>query len=70
MHLINVHCVDAAQQHESDSNCNDILETSWSVLFNLSDATPRNSERFLATDGLNLLYKCAQVMRNRTRGDS
>ena len=35
-----------------------VMETAWSALWNVTDESPVNCERFLTSDGLTLFIKC------------
>ena len=39
-------------------NCDDVMETAWSTMWNVTDETPVNCERFLADGGMMLFLKC------------
>jgi len=38
--------------------CDDVMETAWSTMWNVTDETPSNCERFLRGDGMNLFLRC------------
>ena len=38
--------------------CDDVMEVGWSFLWNITDETPANCERFLKSDGLSLFNRC------------
>ena len=41
--------------------CDDVMETAWSTMWNVTDETPVNCERFLAGGGMYLFLKvCLQ----------
>lgn len=51
--------------------CDDVMETAWSTMWNVTDETPVNCERFLAGGGMHLFLKCkdkfpakADLLRN------
>ncbi|KAJ1358396.1 hypothetical protein KIN20_016807 [Parelaphostrongylus tenuis] len=44
--------------------CDDVMEVGWSFLWNITDETPLNCERFLKADGLLLFHKCFDAFRN------
>ncbi|KAE9421107.1 hypothetical protein Angca_005735, partial [Angiostrongylus cantonensis] len=44
--------------------CDDVMEVGWSFLWNITDETPVNCERFLKADGLLLFHKCFDAFRN------
>lgn len=39
----------------------DVLEVAWSTMWNMTDETPINCERFLHKDGMNLFLRCVEV---------
>jgi len=40
--------------------CDDVMETAWSTMWNVTDETPSNCLRFLNGDGMNLFLKCKE----------
>jgi len=40
--------------------CDDVMETAWSTMWNVTDETPTNCQRFLNGDGMNLFLKCKE----------
>ncbi|XP_023341040.1 protein zer-1 homolog [Eurytemora carolleeae] len=40
--------------------CDDVMETAWSTMWNVTDETPFNCKRFLDGDGMNLFLKCKE----------
>ncbi|KAF7638090.1 hypothetical protein Mgra_00002542 [Meloidogyne graminicola] len=54
------------------NQCDDVMEVGWSFLWNITDETPSNCERFLRASGLQLFNKCflhfgpshAELVRN------
>ncbi|EYC14757.1 hypothetical protein Y032_0039g137 [Ancylostoma ceylanicum] len=44
--------------------CDDVMEVGWSFLWNITDETPVNCERFLRADGLHLFHMCFDAFRN------
>ena len=51
--------------------CDDVMETAWSTMWNVTDETPVNCERFLNAGGMSLFLKCkrrfpekADLLRN------
>ncbi|VDK80805.1 unnamed protein product [Litomosoides sigmodontis] len=48
------------------SICDDVMEVGWSFLWNITDETPINCERFLNADGLRLFHQCYQQFQNET----
>lgn len=54
-----------------ENNCDEILETAWSTLWNITDETPVNCERFLKCNGFEAFEDCMdkfnhnkEVLRN------
>jgi len=52
-------------------NCDDVMETAWSTMWNVTDETPSNCMRFLNSGGMFLFLKCkrrfpekADLLRN------
>ncbi|XP_033331051.1 protein zer-1 homolog isoform X2 [Megalopta genalis] len=43
----------------------DVLEGAWSTMWNMTDETPINCERFLDEDGMNLFHECIKKYRHR-----
>lgn len=41
--------------------CDEVLETAWSTMWNITDETPVNCERFLDGRGMELFLKCLQT---------
>lgn len=39
----------------------DVLEVAWSTMWNVTDETPVNCQRFLDNDGLELFIGCLKV---------
>ena len=48
-------------KNRMDSGLFDVLEVAWSTMWNMTDETPINCQRFLENDGLLLFLKCFQV---------
>lgn len=44
----------------AENNCDDILETAWSTLWNITDETPVNCERFLQCGGYEAFEDCME----------
>lgn len=44
--------------------CDDVMEVGWSFLWNITDETPTNCERFLEAQGLSLFEQCFDAFRN------
>ncbi|KAI3418363.1 hypothetical protein GPALN_009684 [Globodera pallida] len=40
------------------NQCDDVMNTAWSFLLNITDETPENCERFLKAEGLTLFLRC------------
>merc|ERR1711963_1012394 len=40
--------------------CDDVMETAWSTMWNVTDETPVNCERFLAGRGMELFLRCKE----------
>lgn len=47
-------------------NCDDVMETAWSAMWNVTDETPSNCERFLNGNGMNLFLKCKEQFPDHT----
>jgi len=45
--------------------CDDVMETAWSAMWNVTDETPANSERFLDKHGMELFLKCKETFPNK-----
>ncbi|XP_076643690.1 protein zer-1 homolog isoform X2 [Halictus rubicundus] len=43
----------------------DVLEVAWSTMWNMTDETPINCERFLNEDGMSLFHECIKKYRHR-----
>jgi len=39
-------------------NCDDVMETAWSCMWNVTDETPVNCKRFLDNGGMSLFLRC------------
>lgn len=55
----------------AEENCDETLETAWSTLWNITDETPINCQKFLENEGLEAFEKCMdkfgdnkEVLRN------
>jgi Zyg-11 family protein len=44
--------------------CDDVMETAWSVMWNVTDETPANSQRFLDRSGMELFLQCKEAFPN------
>ena len=40
--------------------CDEVLETAWSTMWNVTDETPINCERFLDGGGMHLFLRCKE----------
>ena len=45
--------------------CDDVMETAWSTMWNVTDETPVNCERFLNSGGMFLFLKCKRRFPER-----
>jgi len=45
--------------------CDEVMETAWSAMWNVTDETPANSERFLDKHGMELFLQCKETFPNR-----
>ena len=45
-------------------NCDEVLETAWSTMWNVTDETPINCQRFLVGGGMQLFLQCKEVSTN------
>lgn len=43
-----------------DHNCDDVMETAWSTMWNVTDETPVNCQRFLDGGGMHLFLRCKE----------
>lgn len=41
--------------------CDDVLEVAWSTMWNITDETVENCQRFLAENGMELFLACLSV---------
>lgn len=41
--------------------CDDVLEVAWSTMWNVTDETPSNCQRFLDSGGMTCFMFCLQV---------
>ena len=44
----------------STSLCDEVMELAWSIMWNVTDETPENSERFLDQNGMELFLSCKE----------
>lgn len=49
------------------SQCDQVMEFSWSALWNITDETPDNCQMFLNCRGMSLFLECLQVGPRSTR---
>lgn len=45
--------------------CDDVMETAWSCMWNVTDETPHNCKRFLDGGGMHLFLKCKEVFPSK-----
>lgn len=45
--------------------CDDVMEIAWSTMWNVTDETPENCEKFLKNEGMVLFLKCLQTFPNK-----
>jgi len=43
------------------SLCDEVMKTAWSVMWNVTDETPANSERFLDKNGMEVFLQCKEA---------
>ncbi|TRY64313.1 hypothetical protein TCAL_04628 [Tigriopus californicus] len=46
------------REREVNGNCDDVMETAWSCMWNVTDETPINCKRFLDGCGMQLFLQC------------
>ncbi|XP_003376355.1 Zyg eleven-related protein 1 [Trichinella spiralis] len=46
--------------------CDEVMEVAWSFLWNITDETPANCERFLAVNGMEVFYACSEKFEGKT----
>lgn len=46
--------------------CDDVLEVAWSTMWNVTDETAINCQRFLEGDGMGLFLRCLNVSFSNT----
>lgn len=56
--------VDIIRAKIADNTCDEILETAWSTLWNITDETPVNCQRFLNCRGLEAFENCMDKFGN------
>lgn len=42
--------------------CDDVLEVAWSTMWNVTDETPQNCQRFLENRGMEFFLACLKVV--------
>ncbi|XP_076359935.1 protein zer-1 homolog isoform X1 [Tachypleus tridentatus] len=47
--------------HLNRITCDEVMETAWSTMWNLTDETPDNCKRFLDGRGMELVLKCLKI---------
>jgi Zyg-11 family protein len=45
--------------------CDDVMETAWSTMWNVTDETPDNCERFLNGNGMQLFLRCKEKFSDK-----
>ncbi|PAV87579.1 hypothetical protein WR25_04800 [Diploscapter pachys] len=55
--------LDQIRRKLTSNICDDVMEVGWSFLWNITDETPVNCERFLKADGLSLFQKCFDAFK-------
>ena len=55
-------CSDHVNDKFSET-CDEVLETAWSTMWNVTDETPINCERFLDGGGMHLFLRCKEVSK-------
>ena len=45
----------------NSGTCDDVMETAWSTMWNVTDETPVNCKRFLDGGGMELFLRCKEV---------
>lgn len=48
------------QERIRSKNCDEVLETAWSTMWNVTDETPINCQRFLVGGGMQLFLQCKE----------
>lgn len=49
------------ESHLKNKLTGEILDTAWSTMWNATDETPRNCQRFLDGNGMDLFLRCLRV---------
>lgn len=47
------------------SLCDEVMDTAWSVMWNVTDETPANSERFLDMNGMEVFLQCKEAFPDK-----
>lgn len=55
--------LDQIQRKHGSNTCDDVMEVGWSFLWNITDETPINCQRFLEANGLGLFQKCYEAFK-------
>uniref|UniRef100_A0A914CRH3 Uncharacterized protein n=1 Tax=Acrobeloides nanus TaxID=290746 RepID=A0A914CRH3_9BILA len=58
--------LDQIRRKHASGHCDDVMEVGWSFLWNITDETPVNCERFLRHEGLRLFQVCYAQFPNET----
>jgi len=53
------------RQKLQHNTCDDVMETAWSVMWNVTDETPGNSQRFLDDDGMEVFLQCKEAFPDK-----
>lgn len=56
--------LELVQYRVEHNSHDDVLEVAWSTMWNMTDETPINCQRFLDERGMNLFLNCAEVCNN------
>ncbi|XP_055335610.1 protein zer-1 homolog [Paramacrobiotus metropolitanus] len=57
--------IDIIENRLRDNNCDEVMEVSWSMMWNVTDETPKNCERFLDKNGMGLFLRCLTTFSDR-----
>lgn len=52
--------LDLIKDRVQSGNCDDVMETAWSAMWNVTDETPINCRRFLDGGGMQLFLRCKE----------
>ncbi|CAD6185634.1 unnamed protein product [Caenorhabditis auriculariae] len=55
--------IEQIRRKHTQNVCDDVMEVGWSFLWNITDETPVNCEKFLAANGLTLFRECFSAFR-------